>query len=320
MHHGVNQAAGKGIAPADTVQNIEREKLALEGVSLIPHIGHQAVLAAAVGIADMPRNTGKIRIAFHKTLEDFILLLISRLERDPVFPVAFAVVVFILPEMIRLDAEQHIHVRQALGTVIPRLFPAPELAAEIPVEADRQALFLRGFHQSENKLGTAWTDRRRNAAQMEPVKAVQQRRGIHLVEVIFRNGAVLPVINDFAGPDAVARFKIVGPQAMGRGLLMRGENHRRAMDVVAAQHADCAFPQRVVRHHAEKRAVHAQIGKRQGNIGFASAIAGFETVGNTDFSVVGRSQPQHDFSKGNKLMSGLMRNWIFMYHEFCSPF
>ena len=40
---------------------VEREKFALKRVPLIPHIGHQAVLAAAVGITDMPRSSDRAR-------------------------------------------------------------------------------------------------------------------------------------------------------------------------------------------------------------------------------------------------------------------
>ena len=93
------------------------------------------------------------------------------------------------------------------------------------------------------------------------------------------------------------------------------EDDRRAVYIIAAQKADGAFPQGVVRNHAEERAVHPQIGKRQRDVGFASAVTGFKTVGNTDLPVIGRGQPQHDLSEGDKLMPHLVRDWIFMNHD-----
>ena len=53
VQHGVDQAAGKGIAAAHAIQNIKGVELALKGVAVVPHKGLEAVLAAAVGIAHM---------------------------------------------------------------------------------------------------------------------------------------------------------------------------------------------------------------------------------------------------------------------------
>ena len=82
VHHGVDQAAGKGITAAYTVQNIEGEHLALKGVALVPHECFQAVLAAAVGVAHMAGDAFDVGVAFHEGLEDIILLFVAGAERD----------------------------------------------------------------------------------------------------------------------------------------------------------------------------------------------------------------------------------------------
>lgn len=77
MHHRINQSARKGVAAADTVENIKGKEFALECMVLIPQECFQAVLRTAVRIADVARNAFDIRIPFHKGVEDFILLFVT---------------------------------------------------------------------------------------------------------------------------------------------------------------------------------------------------------------------------------------------------
>ena len=140
VDHGVDQAAGEGVAAADPVEDIEGEHFALEGVALVPHERFQAVLASAVGVAHVAGDALQVRVALHERLEHFVLLFVAGPEGNAVFHVAFAVVVFVLPQMVGLDAHEHIHVRQALGAEVARLFPGPQGAAEVAVEADGQAV------------------------------------------------------------------------------------------------------------------------------------------------------------------------------------
>ena len=76
---GVNQAAGKCIAAAYTVQNIKGKQLAFKGMVLIPHKGFQAVLGAGMGITHMAGNALDVGVTLHKALEDLILLFIAGL-------------------------------------------------------------------------------------------------------------------------------------------------------------------------------------------------------------------------------------------------
>lgn len=65
-HHGVDQAAGKGVTAAYPVEDVEGEELAFKSVTLIPHIGFQAVLRAGVGIAHMAGDALQVGVAFHR--------------------------------------------------------------------------------------------------------------------------------------------------------------------------------------------------------------------------------------------------------------
>ena len=67
-HHGVNQAGSEGITAAHTIQNVEGEELALEGVALIPHVGLQGVLGAGVGIAHMAGDALDVGVALDEVL------------------------------------------------------------------------------------------------------------------------------------------------------------------------------------------------------------------------------------------------------------
>ena len=145
VHHGIDQAAGEGVAAAHAIQNVEGEQSAFKSMIFIPEKGFQAVFAAAVGVAYMAGDTLDIRISCHKCLKDLVLLFIARLQRHAVLDIAPAVVRFILPEMVGFDTEEDVHIRKVFGAVVPGFFPGPEFAAEIAVEADGDAFFLLPF-------------------------------------------------------------------------------------------------------------------------------------------------------------------------------
>ena len=284
---------------------------------VVPHEGLQAVLAAAVGIAHVAGDALEVGVAVHKGLEDLLLLLVAGLERDPVFPVPLAVVRLVPPQVIGLDAQQHVHIGQALGAEVPGLLPGPQGGAEVAVKADGEAVGLGRLQAVQGKPGAAGAQGGGDAAEVEPVEALQQGVQVHPAVVVLHEGAVHPVIGDLAGPDAVAGLQVVGAQAVGGGLLRGGEDHGGAVDVVAAQHAHSALAHTVVGDHAEEGAVDAQIGQSQGDVGLAAAIAGLEAGGHADLFVVRRCEPQHDLADGDEFLggAGLPKQRIEMLHK-----
>ena len=184
VEHGVDQTAGESVAAAHPVQDGEGEQLALEGVALVPHEGFQAVLAAAVGVPHMAGDALEVGVPLDEMLEDFVLLLIAGLEGDAVLPVALGVIGFVFPQVIGLDAQQHIHIGQALGAEIPGFLPGPEAAAEVAVKADGQALFLGHLEQVHDQGAAVGGQSRGNAAQVKPVVPIQQGVQIHPGEII----------------------------------------------------------------------------------------------------------------------------------------
>ena len=250
----------------------------------------------------MAGNAGQVGIPLDEVLEHVVLLLVAGLQGNAVLPVALGVVLLILPQVIGLDAEQHIHVGQALGAEVAGLLPGPQRAAEVAVKADGHALLLGDLHGIHHQLAAVGAQRRGDAAQVQPVKAVQQGIQVHVGVVVLGKGAVFAVIGDLAGPDAVTGFQVIGAQAMGGGLLGGGENHGGAVHVVGAQPPHRAFAQTVVGHHTEKGAVNAQVGQCQRNVGLAASVAGLKAGSHADFFVVGRSQTQHDFTDGDEFL------------------
>ena len=79
----------------------------------------------------MAGNALQIRVAVNEMLEDLVLLLIAGLQGHAVLPVAFGMILVVLPQVVRLNAEQHIDIGQALGAVVAGLLPAPERGAEV---------------------------------------------------------------------------------------------------------------------------------------------------------------------------------------------
>ena len=253
----------------------------------------------------MPCDAGQIRVFFQKMLEDFVLLFVGRLERNPVLPVAQTVIAVILPEMIRFNAEQDIDIGQALGAEIPGLFPGPERGTEVAVKGHGQPLLMGNAQHVKDQTGTVGRERGRYAAQVQPVKVGKQVLQVHLGKIKFGDGGMLPVIDDLTGADAVAGFQIIASQPVGRGLLGRGQNHRRAVHIIGTQPAHGTFSQSVVRHHGEKGGIDPKIGQCHGDIGLTAAVAGLEGCGHADFLIVWRGQTEHDFSGGNEAGAGI---------------
>ena len=67
----------------------------------------------------------QVGVALNEVLEDLVLLLVAGLQGYAVLPVTLAVVVLVLSQVIGLNAQQHIHIGQALGAEVAGLFPGP---------------------------------------------------------------------------------------------------------------------------------------------------------------------------------------------------
>ncbi len=104
----------------------------------------------------MTGNAFQVRILFHEFPEHFILLVIVRLKWNIILHVSEFRIFRIQEQMIRLNSEENIHIRKAHGAEIPRLFPAPELRAEVAVKADGQPFCFGGFQQIKNNLSAAF--------------------------------------------------------------------------------------------------------------------------------------------------------------------
>ena len=265
----------------------------------------------------MAGNALQVGVALNEVLENLILLLVAGLQGHAVLPVALGVVGFVLPQVIRLDAQQHVHVGEALGAEVAGFLPSPERRAEVAVEADGQALLLGGLEHVDDEAAAVGGQRRGDAAQVQPVEAVQQGVEVHLREIVLGDDAVLAVIDDLGGTDAIAGLQIVGAKAVRGGLVRLGQNHGGAVDIVGAQPAHGALAQAVVGYDAEEGAVHAKVCQSQGDIGLAAAVAGLEAGGHADLLVVRRGQTQHDLTAGDELLAvGLAaKDRIVVFHN-----
>ena len=135
---------------------------------------------------------------------------------------------------------------------------------------------------------------------MQPVIAAQKLAQVDAGEVVLRDRAVLAVVGDLARADPVTGLQVIGAEAVRRRFLRRGEDDGRAVHVVAAQHAHGALAERIVRHDAEKAAVHAEVGQRQRNVGLAAAVTCLKGGRDTDLFVVRRRQAKHDLAEGDE--------------------
>ncbi len=93
----------------------------------------------------------EVGVTVDEMLENFVLLLIAGLQGDAVLPVTLSMILFVLPQVVRLDAEQYINVGQALGAVVAGILPGPQRGTEVAVKADGQALLLGGAQAARIK-------------------------------------------------------------------------------------------------------------------------------------------------------------------------
>ena len=87
---------------------------------------------------------------------------------------------------------QHIHVGQALGAEVPCLLPSPQGGAEVAVKAHGQALLLGNLQHIKDQAAAVGCQCRGNAAEVQPVVALQQGVQIHLREIVLGTGTQLP--------------------------------------------------------------------------------------------------------------------------------
>ena len=159
----------------------------------------------------MAGNALEVGVAGNEMLEDLVLLLIAGLQGHAVLPVALAVIVVVLPQVVGLNAQQNVNVRQALGAEIAGFLPAPQVERKLPSKLTVRPFLLATLSISmmrPRQLGPV----RGNAAQVQPVVAVQQSVQIDLGEVILGNGTVLAVVDDLGSADAVAGLQIISTQ------------------------------------------------------------------------------------------------------------
>lgn len=103
----------------------------------------------------MAGDAFQIRIALREPLEHLVLLFVAGLEGDTVLPVPQAVVLLVPPQVAGLNAQQHVHTGQALGTIVPSLLSSPQFGAEIAVKADNKSLLLCLLETVQGELRTA---------------------------------------------------------------------------------------------------------------------------------------------------------------------
>ena len=259
----------------------------------------------------------QVGITLDEMLEDLVLLLIAGLQGYAVLPVALAVVVLILPQVVGLNAQQNIHIGQAFGAEVTGFFPAPQGGAEIAIEADGQALFLGDLEHVQDQGAAVGSQSRGDAAQVQPVKAFQQSVQINLREIVLGDGTVLAVVDDLGRADAVAGLQIIGAQAVGLCLVRLGKDHGGAVHIIGTQPAHGALAKAVVGHHAEEGAVHTKVSQCQCNVGLAAAIAGLKAGCHTDLLVVRRGQAQHNLAAGDEFLAGgiVAKDRVEMFHN-----
>ena len=102
----------------------------------------------------MAGNALQIRVAVNEMLEDLVLLLIAGLQGHAVLPVAFGMILVVLPQVVRLNAKQHIHIGQALGAEIAASSQLHRVERKLPSKLTVRPLFLATLSISRMRHGS----------------------------------------------------------------------------------------------------------------------------------------------------------------------
>ena len=187
-----------------------------------------------MSVPDVPGNALYPRIFPHELTEYSRLSVIIRLKGQTVLHVPCGMVSVILPQVIRLNPQKDIDIRQALCAEIPRLVPRPQSTAEIPVKAHRQPHIFGLAHDTEGEISAGRRQCRSYPAHVKPREPFKQSFNADPRIVILSERAVPAVIGYLAGTNAVACLKIVRSETVSWCLMFSCEDDGRTMDIVAA--------------------------------------------------------------------------------------
>jgi hypothetical protein len=192
------------------------------------------------------------------------------------------------------DDDVHLAHHRAHGGL--RLRFGPQFLAEIQIHADPRAGRASGRNRPSGGLGAIGPERRRDAGDVKPVRAVEDGLPVHRVGRHLADRGTRPIVEDRRGPLAGADFRVVDPDPAAAAHDAIGPYP------LGAQRPDGRITNRVVRQRGDVHALEAELREADGDIGLAAAERRDQEWRLKEALESRRAQPEHDLAERHDLL------------------
>ena len=192
-----------------------------------------------------------------------------------------------------LVGDADVDILTQIGHRRSRLLARPQLAAVVQVTGDLDALRLCRLAGVAADLDDVLTERRRDAGEVEPVRALKDRIPVEIRRRSLLNGGVRAVINADRAALGCALLKVVDSDAVAAA------DDAGGVDTQSAQGVDRRLTDGVGRELGDKCRVHAVVCERDCDVSLAAAEGRLHLIVLEEPVVSVRSEAKHDFAEGN---------------------
>ena len=289
--HTVDQAAAKGIAAADAVDNVHmvcggEVRLVCRG--FIEHTGPVVVVGrngAAQGDGDVFAAKPGGKLPCHADVAVAVELAAVNI-RALGFNAEHVLGVFFV-------GDAHVDIGQQLAHDLACALARPELFAEVEIAGNGQTARLGRLAGVQTNFGQFAAERRGDAGPVEPVCTVKDGIPVKIGALCQRDGRAGAVIDDLGCALRRALFAEVNAKPVAAA------DHILRVDAIAAQLIDGALADLMGRDLCNIGGVQTVVCQRNGHVGLTAGVGRLEPVALHQTQITDGVQAHHDLTKGN---------------------
>lgn len=189
--------------------------------------------------------------------------------------------------------DQNVDIPAELPHYRRRFFHVPQFGTVVDVAADREAVFFCRFAGRQADAGQRRAQSGRDAAEVEPVGAVEYFAPVEVLGTGLRHCAVGAVIGTDRGTGRKAFFQNIHSDTAAAA------GNERGVNAVTAQSVQRGLSDDVVGQFADIDRIQSVAGKGNGHVCLAAAERFFAGGRLFETKVIRRRQTQQDFSESN---------------------
>ena len=289
----VDQAAGKAVAAADTVDDVaDLVALGLIELLAVVEAGSPAVPVGALALAQSDGDHLHVRVLCKDLVAESLVLAAVKLTGLDVD--VNGDLEGLLNVLLVCDGNIDIlcDLTHDLGGTDAVL---PEVLAVVEVAGHGDAALLCFLDGLEGKLLCALADSRGDAGDVEPIDALKGLVPVDVAGLGKRDGGILTVVHDLAGQLVCARLEVVYTHAAGTA------DDAAGVHAELAQLLDAFVGNGILRQNGQIAGIHAVVCQRDCDVCLAAAEGGLEHRGLEEALLSGSLESEHYFAKSKNL-------------------